>query len=232
MAIGLGKMLGFNLPENFNLPYMAKSFRDFWRRWHISLSTWFRDYVYIPLGGSKRGELVTYRNIIVVWFLTGLWHGANWTFIIWGACYGMLIIWERLINVEDILRRSHALVRILYRLIVFVVVMLLWVVFRAENVSSAYAYIRTMILPVSSAVFDEAFMYLSEYRYAFFMAIDMSTLDFSEVQKSLLNNDAIEEQKKSYVCSCLKTIILFAGFVVSISYLVKGTYSPFIYFNF
>ena len=100
MAIGLGKMLGFDFPENFNYPYIATSITDFWRRWHISLSSWFRDYIYIPLGGNRVSKLKWIRNIIIVWMLTGLWHGAEWNFVIWGLYFGVLLIIEKSIFVK------------------------------------------------------------------------------------------------------------------------------------
>lgn len=116
MAIGLGKMFGFDFLENFNYPYISKSISEFWRRWHISLGSWFRDYVYIPLGGSRVSKLKIYRNIFIVWFLTGMWHGAEWTFVIWGLLYGLIIAMERAFLNEWLEKRSNAFrhIRIIY----------------------------------------------------------------------------------------------------------------------
>src|SRR5690554_7029994 len=128
MAIGLGKMLGFNFKENFDYPYISKSIREFWRRWHISLSSWFRDYLYIPLGGNQKGKYRTYVNLLIVFFLTGLWHGASWNFVIWGLFHGFFIIIERL-NIIKVPTRFYVIGNI-YTLLI---VMIGWVLFRSEN---------------------------------------------------------------------------------------------------
>ncbi|MGD8338870.1 MAG: MBOAT family protein, partial [Desulfobacterales bacterium] len=132
MAIGIGRMFGFHFLENFNYPYISRSIREFWRRWHISLSSWFRDYLYIPLGGNHRGPLRTYLNLLIVFFLCGLWHGASWNFVIWGLLHGLFLVIERL-GFEKILNRWWSPLRYLY---VMLVVCTGWVFFRAENLSS------------------------------------------------------------------------------------------------
>ena len=137
MAIGLGRMFGFHFPENFNYPYIADSISDFWRRWHISLSTWFRDYVYIPLGGSRVSELRTASNLLFVFFLTGVWHGANWTFLFWGLWYGVLLV------VEKFLFRNR-LPGWLMRLWTLAAVINGWVFFRSDSLGGAMRYFRAM----------------------------------------------------------------------------------------
>ena len=154
MAIGLGRMLGFTIPENFRRPYSAVSITDFWRRWHITLSNWFRDYLYVPLGGSRRGSTVTYRNLVAVFLLTGLWHGANWTFVIWGAYHGVLLIWERVTGQRPTGDGSVPAV-VLRRALVLLAVMIGWVLFRAESFSQAAQFLRSMFsLPGTEFAYD------------------------------------------------------------------------------
>lgn len=222
MAIGLGRMLGFIFPENFNYPYKAASIKDFWRRWHISLSSWFRDYVYIPLGGSRKGKGRTYINLVIVWMLTGLWHGANLTFLMWGGGYAACILLENLLKVEERIQRANdRRFRILYTGTTFFVVMLLWVVFRAENVSQATAYIRAMFdIRQAGGSFPKTVLYLSEYKYELAMCIGLSFIRMPE------------RVTDTGVYRIGRMLALWLFFFMSVSYLVKGSYSPFIYFNF
>ena len=138
MAIGLGRMFGFRFPENFRWPYIADTVQDFWRRWHISLSTWFRDYLYVPLGGNRVSPARRYRNLVTVFFLCGLWHGASWNFVIWGLFHGSFLVAERL-GLADAVKRLWAPLRHAYLL---VVVMIGWVFFRAETLPAALAYLE------------------------------------------------------------------------------------------
>lgn len=142
MAIGLGKMFGFEFMENFNYPYIAKSVTDFWRRWHISLSTWFKDYVYIPLGGNRVSQLKLVRNILIVWGLTGLWHGANWNFIIWGFYYAILLIIEKLV-LNKWLDKLPKVVKHIYSLLIIVIG---WVIFRTEDLSQIFIIVKNMFI--------------------------------------------------------------------------------------
>ena len=137
MAIGLAALFGFHFPENFNQPYRAQSVTEFWRRWHMTLSNWFRDFVYIPLGGNRAGGLRTYVNLWIVFFLCGLWHGANWTFVIWGMWHGLLLVIERILkNTVQIVPKG-----LLGNALTFLLVMIGWVFFRAESIHSAWEYI-------------------------------------------------------------------------------------------
>jgi alginate O-acetyltransferase complex protein AlgI len=145
MAIGLGRMLGFKLPENFDSPYIARSVREFWRRWHITLSRWFRDYLYIPLGGSRRGERKTYRNLLLVFLLCGLWHGASWSFVVWGLWHGFFLVVERLFSTLSPKTGSRwPAPRWLPHLYTLGVVTLGWVVFRADTLGEALLYLQAM----------------------------------------------------------------------------------------
>lgn len=222
MAIGLGRMLGFTFPENFNYPYKAVFIKDFWRRWHISLSSWFRDYVYIPLGGNRKGKTRTYINLLIVWLLTGLWHGANFTFLLWGGGYAVCILLENLLKAEERIQKVNGRrFLVLYTVITFFIVMLLWVVFRAENVSQAAAYIRAMFdVRQAGESFPKTVLYLSEYKCEIAMCIGLS---FIRVPERVAHADAHRIGR---------TLILWLFFLMSVSYLVKGSYSPFIYFNF
>ena len=148
MAIGLGKMFGFDFQENFNYPYTAVSVKDFWRRWHISLSSWFRDYLYIPLGGNRKGRGKTYRNLLTVFFLTGLWHGAGWSFVLWGLYHGAFLILERAFLGKK-LERMPAFIGRIYS---FTVVFWGWILFRAEDLSIFCAYVKNMFVSHASAV--------------------------------------------------------------------------------
>ena len=215
MAIGLGKMFGFSIPENFTDPYKASTIRDFWRRWHITLSIWFRDYVYIPLGGSRYGKVATIRNMAIVWMLTGLWHGANWTFIIWGAVYGLLVILEKEMNVAKRLEAMSGFVRVSYRLFTMTAVICLWVIFRAEDIRTAGIYLQKMFC-LNFQNIDIFVLYCSEFKWEI---LGCCLYCFSPLSKNNLD-------RRIY------WPILFGFFIISISYLVKGTYSPFLYFHF
>lgn len=221
MAIGLGKMLGFSFLENFNYPYMASSITDFWRRWHISLSQWFRDYVYIPLGGNRHGTKRMLIALGITWLSTGIWHGANVTFLLWGCIYGTLIILEKLYEIPQKIRVG-VVWKIPYRVFVLIVIMLCWVIFRAENMNLAIQYISTMFGIASiSENLGLAIFYCQEFKWELLVGILLCFPIIPWVKKHL-------KEKASYVLLLFEFLL----FVVSISYLIKGTYSPFIYFNF
>ncbi len=214
MAIGLGSMFGFKIPENFDCPYKASSIRDFWRRWHITLSIWFRDYVYIPLGGNRRGEVRAILNISIVWLLTGFWHGANWTFIIWGVVYGALVLAEKALDIEATIKNGGAK-RVIYRLFTLLMITLLWVVFRADNILAACGYVRKMF-SFGLSGYPLTVLYLSEYKWAMVACVILSIVSTETIMK-----------KRTVLWP-----VMLLLFIVSVSYLVKGTFSPFLYFNF
>lgn len=219
MAIGLGKMFGFHFLENFNYPYISKSVSEFWRRWHISLGTWFRDYVYFPLGGSRvKTKLRLVFNLFVVWSLTGLWHGANWTFIVWGLMYFVLLTLEKIFGVDKKLKKFSYLYTMLF-------VLIGWVIFRADNIQVAITYLKTMVgIGSNGFIDDQLILYISLYKYYFIAAI-LCSFPLKE-----LISKKIKLQGKLY--NILSTICIMGLFVISISFLVKGSYNPFIYFNF
>lgn len=227
MAIGLGKMFGFHFPENFNHPYMAKSVSDFWRRWHISLGSWFRDYVYIPLGGSRVSSLKQLRNIAVVWLCTGIWHGANWTFIFWGIYFGVLIIIEKYTKFDKYLEKSLILGHVYTMIIVFFG----WIFFRAESMTQAYEYIRAM-LSLNGAIPTESItlLYLHDNWIIYVMGILASFPIVSGIKN--IYHRFEKESLHAKTLEAAYIVVLGVFFLISAAYLIKGTYNPFIYFNF
>ncbi len=227
MAIGLGKMFGFDLPENFNFPYISKTVTEFWRRWHMSLGQWFRDYVYFPMGGSrvdKKYKLV--RNLFVVWVLTGVWHGANWTFIAWGLGYFVLLTIEKLTNLPK--RKMVPGVRILYQIFTLLCVMCGWVVFRAEGIRDAFRYLGSMLGRYGNALVDNnAVRYANDYKVLLVIAIICCTPALAKL-RSWLGKKTHAEPAVNMVFD----ILLLGLLVISVSYLVMGGNNPFIYFNF
>jgi alginate O-acetyltransferase complex protein AlgI len=219
MALGLGNMFGFQLPENFNLPYIAKSMKDFWRRWHISLSTWFRDYVYIPLGGNKASKTRTYFNLIVVFALTGFWHGASWSFIFWGLFHGFFLLMER-IWLEGVLNRIPKLIQWAYTLLV---VMIGWVFFRVEEFSKAWYYVEEMF--AFDTVGKSALFYLNrEFILVLIFGFLFSVFSWKFLSKwRIMKHPAME---------FLKNGALLVLFLYCTLKLTNSSYNPFIYFNF
>jgi alginate O-acetyltransferase complex protein AlgI len=229
MAIGLGKMLGFDFLENFNFPYISKSIREFWQRWHISLSNWFRDYLYISLGGNRVSNKRTYINLFIVFFLTGLWHGASWNFVIWGLIHGVFIVVERL-GFDKFLDRAK-IIRNLYTLFVVVIA---WVFFRLETFADASSYIATMFSGTSSEVHYHFSMFLSmETTLIFIIAIIMSFNGFNLTVCYLKNKfQLINNSTSVKTFELLKYFGLLSIFIYSIMSVASGSYNPFIYFRF
>ena len=217
MAIGLGKMFGFDFVQNFNFPYTASSIKDFWSRWHISLSTWFRDYLYIPLGGNRKGTARTIINLLIVWSLTGLWHGAAWNFVAWGLYYGVLLILEKYVFGGLIEKLPYWARRVLTMLIVIVG----WVFFSAESFGDAARYFGSMI--GTGGLFDGSTLYLLRSNFFPFAVMCCSALGFFRKFPKLKNaNVRLALQAAGYA-------VVFALCVVS---LVSDTYNPFLYFRF
>lgn len=221
MAIGLGKILGFSFPENFNYPYMASTITDFWRRWHISLSKWFRDYVYIPLGGNRHGTGRMIISLAITWLATGIWHGANVTFLIWGAIYGGIIILEKLLKLPEYVEKNR-IYKMCYRCFSILLIIICWVIFRADNIREAFVYLKTMFcMKVSRSDLDITFLYIREY--------------ICEIMAGIAFCFPVGNWLKGTKSNGMQWGILLAEwllFIVSVSYMVKGAYSPFIYFNF
>lgn len=224
MAIGLGLIFGFKFEENFNYPYISKSISEFWRRWHMSLGTWFKNYVYFPLGGSRvANKDKVIRNLFVVWLLTGVWHGAEWNFILWGLLNFVFIAMEKLVSFEDIEVKS-----IYKHLYAMFIVNLGWVLFRAPNLIEAGEYIKSMFTFVSNGFWSNyTYMFLKEY-FVFFIAAAILSTPFARRVNKFIINKAKGYKTLEYIYPV--TIMLL--FLICVSYLVKGAYNPFIYFNF
>lgn len=224
MAIGLGLMLGFKFEENFNYPYVSKSISEFWRRWHITLSAWFKDYVYFPLGGSRvanKDKII--RNLLVVWVLTGIWHGAEWTFVMWGFLNFVFIALERLISFDDL--NIKPIYKHIYALFI---INLGWVIFRASNLIQAGNYIACMFGLRNNGFWSPyTFMFIKENIVFFIAAIVFSTPITKRANKFIVD--------KALGYSILEPLYVVATiglFFISMSYVIKGTYNPFIYFKF
>lgn len=228
MAIGLGQILGFRFLENFNLPYTAKSIKEFWRKWHISLSTWFRDYLYISLGGNRKGKGRLYLNLAIVFLVTGFWHGAGWTFIFWGMFHGLFLVLERL-GGDKILNRLWIPVQHFYALFI---VVLAWVFFRADNIAQAFSYFEKLFVPNSGYGYlsDIGHYYSVETVLSLGLGIVMSTSLYRNLYWKCKKGEhsALQLRTLSY----LMNIVLVGILMISITYIAVGSYNPFIYFKF
>lgn len=227
MAIGLGKMLGFNYKENFNYPYLSKSATEFWRRWHMSLGSWFRDYVYIPLGGSRVSAGRHVFNLFVVWALTGIWHGANWTFVAWGLLYFLLITFEKKTGLDK--DSQNRMVNGAKHVYAMLFVILGWVLFRADSIDIAAGYIGTMFgLMDAPLMTDKLIPKLHDNWLIMVIAIAYSTSLFKVLAEKLKAKGQKGENALTVVGSVVYPIL----FLIAVSYLVIGGHNPFIYFNF
>ncbi len=217
MAIGLGKMFGFDFLENFNYPYIATSITDFWRRWHISLSSWFRDYVYIPLGGNRVSKIKWIRNIMVVWILTGLWHGAEWNFIIWGIYFGILLIIEKLF----LLKKTEKIPEFLKVIYTLFLVMISFIIFNGneiiENIKGLFG------IGNISVISKESIYYLKSY----FIVILIGIIGATPIMKNIVKKEKIKK-----ITNILEPIYLFSILLLSTSYIIDGSFNPFLYFRF
>ncbi|MCF0115681.1 MAG: MBOAT family protein, partial [Erysipelotrichaceae bacterium] len=217
MALGISNMLGFTFPENFNFPYMSNTVQEFWRRWHISLSHWFRDYVYIPLGGNRVSTLRWFLNIFVVWFLTGLWHGASMNFICWGLYYGCWLVIEKYGN-----KYFNKIPKLLRTFIVFIIVTIGWILFRASDLTSALMYIKELVnFRVRPNLLK---LKLLDILYLY-PIIGISLLGCTPLFKNIY--DKLNEKM-----GIINDLILVILLLLSIMIIINSTYSPFIYFNF
>ncbi len=219
MAIGLGKLFGFDFLENFNYPYISSSVKEFWRRWHISLSSWFRDYLYIPLGGSHCSREKTYRNLLIVFSMTGLWHGASWNFVVWGLWHGAFLILER------VLGNRFRMPKWLWHIYTMLVVLIGWVFFRADTLGQAAVYLRSMAgNPLEGALYSLSHL---DREKVFFFAL---SLIFCLPAGKWINS-RLGETSRSFAQTARDTA-LAAVFFVTILYVVSSGFNPFIYFRF
>ena len=222
MAIGLANIFGMDFDENFNYPYISKSITEFWRRWHITLGSWFRDYIYIPLGGNKKGFLKQIRNILIVWFLTGAWHGASWNFILWGLFFGVILILEKVILLK-LLKKLPTWTNYVYTAFL---VLISWVIFAFEDLGKVKDYLFTMFhLNKTNIVNAEGLYYLKNYFIIIVIGLILSTPVISKLLKKL-------EEKQSNIRSILITGVYIGILVLSTASLVSDSYNPFLYFRF
>ena len=214
MAIGMGKMLGFNYPENFNYPFIAKSITDFWRRWHMSLSVWFKDYVYIPLGGNRNHQ---FRNILIVWALTGLWHGASWNFILWGVYFGVLLIIEKYV----LKKYLDKLPNVFKHLITIFLVLISFYIFAFDNTEILLSFGKILFGISGNKFIDNTFIfYFTNYLIIIIIACLFATPIYQKIKERVKNF--------GFIISIIYIIL----FILTIAYLVSDTYNPFLYFRF
>ncbi|WP_353960928.1 MBOAT family O-acyltransferase [uncultured Clostridium sp.] len=220
MAIGLGYMFGFKFMENFNYPYISKSITEFWRRWHISLSTWFKEYLYIPLGGNRKGNV--YFNLFVVFLVTGIWHGAAWTFILWGLWHGLFILIERASRNKEWYIKIPSLIKYIVTMLIVVIG---WVLFRADDLNQAIGYIGTMFGLVNAKEITFQYAYFINKKFLFWIFI-------SSIGSLPFISNKIKKYKGNSKFEIISTVVVLALFIISIIFIVNSTYSPFIYFQF
>ncbi|MCL1830236.1 MAG: MBOAT family protein [Oscillospiraceae bacterium] len=232
MAIGLGKMLGFKFSENFDTPYISRSATEFWRRWHISLGNWFRDYVYIPLGGSRRGDSRTILNLFIVWTLTGLWHGASWNFIIWGLYFAAILIFEKVFMLKILDKaRENIFGKIFSHIYALLLIIIGWVIFRSENLPYILTYLSKMFSPVSlfaASGFDgQVRYYIAEYLPEWIFAV-LFSVPVGKIISSIYPKIKMPE----YAVYAVRLFYVFSVFGLSVVYMVSSSFNPFIYFRF
>lgn len=221
MAIGLGKILGFEFLENFNYPYIAKNVSEFWRRWHISLGSWFRDYIYIPLGGNRVSTFKVYINLSIVWLVTGIWHGASWNFIAWGIYFGIFIMLER----AFLLKLLNKIPKLFQHIYLLFIVIIGWVLFSQPDLTSAIDYLKIMFGVGNYPIINNyTEFYFSQYIVELIIAIIASVPILKYINSKNLNINK--------VVTIFKPAVLISLYGLTIIYLVNSTFNPFIYFNF
>ena len=222
MAIGLGKMFGFEFLENFNYPYTSKSVTEFWRRWHISLGTWFRDYIYIPLGGNRKGLPIQIRNIAIVWLLTGFWHGASWNYVLWGVFYGLLLMAEKLFLLKW-LKKAPAFVGHIYTMFA---VLFGWVLFAFEDFGKGVAFLKTMFGGGAGFISNGTLYQILSYLPLLFVCLVAATPLANKIygKLSLIAGEG--------VLLTVDSVLIVGIMLLSIAYLISGSYNPFLYFRF
>lgn len=224
MAIGLGRIFGFHFLENFDYPYISKSITEFWRRWHISLGSWFRDYVYIPLGGNRVNKIKFLRNILIVWLLTGFWHGASWNFIIWGLLFGILLIFEKL-YLNKILDKLPNFIKRIY---VLFIVMISFIIFNANTMNTAWHNIIGLF-GFNKEVFINT--YTIYYLKSYLLVIIISIIASTPIPKNIINK-LNKNKSLNKIINLLEPIFIIILLLITTSYLIDNSYNPFLYFRF
>lgn len=226
MAIGLGKMFGFHFSENFNYPYISKSLTDFWRRWHISLSYWFRDYLYIPIGGARCGIVRHIFNLFIVWLATSVWHGMSFTFLFWGMSYFIFIVLEKYVfKPENFNKRLYS---VLYRFFTLLMVALLWMVFRSESITVARRMFLALFGFYGNAFIDKAFLFnLRSYLFPIISAF-IFCIPIVPLMENWSNGNRLYRE----IYTSIEGLLVAVLFIFTISYIIIGSYNPFLYFIF
>ena len=220
MAIGLAWIFGMDFDENFNYPYISKSITEFWRRWHMTLGSWFKDYIYIPLGGNRKGLLKQIRNILIVWFLTGAWHGASWNFILWGLYFGIVLIIEKMFLLK-VLEKLPKIFRHIYSILLILVS---WVIFAFEDLSKVFEYIKAMF--ANNVIYNnEALYYLKNYLFIIAIGILCSLPIWKKLKEKI-------DKKENRWLDILTSFGYLAIFLLSTASLVTDSFNPFLYFRF
>lgn len=223
MAIGLGKMFGFHFLENFQYPYLSRNVTEFWRRWHISLGTWFREYVYIPLGGNRKGTAMLIRNTMIVWLLTGIWHGADWNFLIWGVYYGILLLVEKLF-LSRYLEKLPGWAQHVYCMFV---VMLGWYIFVYDQIGGGLGYLAAMFGGTGFLNRETVYLLYNNGVLLLLLIVGSTTLP------ARLANGLLKKLKeRDWCCILLRSVFYVGVFLLSVAYLVDASYNPFLYFRF
>ncbi len=234
MAIGLGMMFGFHFPENFQYPYQSVSISEFWRRWHITLGVWFREYLYIPLGGNRNGILRQIFNLLVVWFLTGLWHGAGWNFILWGLYFFVILLIEKLFLLKEMEHWN----RVGKHIYAFILIVIGWAIFACDNMELLMRYMKTMF-GVGAAWSNDISMYYWRGYAVFVILLVLASLELpkkaaralcKKLAQGINRQDAIVVEEK--ICFGLMTVYSLVILLLCVAFLVSGSYNPFLYFRF
>jgi len=225
MAIGLGRIFGFRFFENFNYPYISRSITEFWRRWHISLGTFFRDYVYIPLGGNRVSLWKNIRNIMVVWLLTGFWHGASWNFLVWGLYYGLLLLAEKFL----FRRIKEKLPAVINLAITLVLVLIGWVFFYYENLFDGLQHLGIMFGITGAAWTDPAAVYYFKHYFLFLASAALACVPWKQLTSRLPAGIAAP---LGSIGSRLKPVVVSILFLASLAMIITQSYNPFLYFRF
>ena len=225
MAIGLGHMFGFRFLENFNYPYISKSITEFWRRWHISLSTWFRDYVYIPLGGNRVSKWKHVRNILAVWLLTGIWHGANWNFVLWGVYYGILLLIEKFV-LGRILEKLPSVIRHIYCMFF---VMIGWNLFVFDDMALGFGFMRALFGGYGQGMLNQETVYLL---YNNIVLLVLLIIGCTQIPAKIAGHFCRALEKKEIVLTVIRNLFYVLIFFLSVAWLVDASFNPFLYFRF
>lgn len=225
MAIGLGRMFGFHFLENFDYPYISKSITEFWRRWHISLSSWFKEYVYIPLGGNRKGLSKQIRNILIVWLLTGFWHGASWNFVVWGLYFGVLLILEKLF----LLRLLQKLPSFFQHAYMMLLVVLGWAVFAFDSLGDGLQFIRALFGGYGQALWDGGALYLLYTNIILFI---IAAIGSTPLPGRLWNRLDRRLEAHPVPLGALESALVACGMLLCVAFLVDASYNPFLYFRF